>query len=141
MDGFKSALDAFAAFVLFPIALLLLVDIAIAVGVQALLIYVGALLAAWLFTAFGFPLVTGAMTLDEIADGFRSRRRSERLYKGEPLPDAAPVFPYVRRARKPRKVLVDFRSQPRNTRRDEGEPLPDWLLGFPFSKTFDAKAK
>jgi hypothetical protein len=139
VDGFKRALDAFAVFVLFPIALLLLVDIAIAVGVQALLIYVGALLAAWLFTAFGFPLVTGAMTLGEIADGFRSRRRSERLYEGEPLPDRALGFPYLRRARTRRKVLVDFRSQRRDTTRDEGEPLPDWLLGFPFSKRFDAR--
>jgi hypothetical protein len=138
MDGFKRALDAIAVFVLFPIALLLLVDIVIAVGVQALLIYVGALLAAWLFTAFGFPLVTGAMTLGEIADGFRAQLRSERLYEGEPLPDRARGFRYLRRARRPR-VLVDYQSRRRNTRRDEGEPLPDWLLGFPFSKTFDAR--
>ena len=139
MERIKRALDVFAVFVLFPIALVLLVDIAIAVGVQALLIYVGALLAAWLFTAFGFPLVTGAMTLGEIADGFRSRRRSERLYEGEPLPGRALRLPRLRRARTRRNVLVEFRPVRRNTRRDEGEPLPDWLLGFPFSKTFDAK--
>lgn len=139
MDGFKRAVDAIAVFVLFPIALLLWVDIVIAVGVQALLIYVGALLAAWLFTAFGFPLVIGAMTLGEIADGFRSQWRSERLYEGEPLPHRALGLPYLRRARTPRKVRVDLRSRRRNTRRDEGEPLPDWLLGFPFSKTFDAR--
>lgn len=139
MERIKRALDVFAVFVLFPIALVLLVDIAIAVGVQALLIYVGALLAAWLFTAFGFPLVTGAMTLGEIADGFRSRRRSERLYEGEPLPGRALRIHRSRRARTRRNVLVEFLPVRRNTRGDEGEPLPDWLLGFPFSKTFDAK--
>jgi hypothetical protein len=137
MERFKRTLDAFAVFVLFPIALVLLVDIAIAVGVQAILIYVGALLAAWLFTAFGFPLVTGAMTLGEIADGFRSRRRGERLYEGEPLPGRALRLPHMRRARTPRNVCVEFRPLRRSARRDEREPLPDWLLGF--SKTFDAK--
>jgi hypothetical protein len=125
MAWFKTALDALAVCVLFPIALLLLGSIAIAVGVQALLIYVGALLAAWLFAAFGFPLVTGAMTLGEIADGFRSQRRSVRLYEGEPLPRRRLRFPNLRRAMKPDEILDGFSPRRRSDGPYEGQSLPD----------------
>jgi hypothetical protein len=132
MAWFKRGVDAFAICVLFPIVLLLLGSIAIAVSVQALLIYVGALLAAWLFTAFGFSLVTGAMTLGEIADGFRSQRRSERLYEGEPLPRRRLRFPNLRRVMKPAEIVDDFRPRRRSDGPyDGGQSLPE-----PYSETF-----
>lgn len=124
MAWFKKAVDVFAVCFLFPIVLLLLGGIAIAVGVQALLIWVGALLAAWLFTAFGFPLVTGAMTLDEIADGFRSQRRSERLYEGEPLRHRRLRFPNLRRAMKRAEIVDDFTPRRRSARPYERQSLP-----------------
>ena len=138
MAWLKRALDALLLFVLFPIALLLLADIAIAVGVQALLIYVGALLAAWLFTAIGLPMLTGAMAPDELLDGFRSRRRSEKLYEGEPLPDRTLGFPSLRRALAPGEIIDSFRSRRPSETLYDGEPLPDRPLGYSFSKTFDA---
>ena len=57
MAWFKTALDAFVICVLLPIGLLMMGSIALAVGVQPLLIYVGALLAVWLLLAIGFPMV------------------------------------------------------------------------------------
>jgi hypothetical protein len=129
----KRALEAFVVCMLFPIALLLLLGSVIAVGVQALLIYVGALLAAWLFTAIGLPMVTGAMAPGELLDAFRSRRRSETLYEGEPLPDRP-----SRRAVALGEILDSFRSR-RSERLYEGEPLPDRALGYPLPKTFDAE--
>ena len=68
MAWFKRALDGFVLCVLFPIALLLLGSIALAVGVQPLLIYVGTLLAVWLLFAIGLPMLTGVMRPGEILD-------------------------------------------------------------------------
>jgi hypothetical protein len=87
MGGLKRASEIVACFVLFPLGCLFLVSVVVAVGVQALLIYVGALLAAWGFVAIGLPLLTGSMAPGEFVDGFRSRRRSEKFYEGEPLPE------------------------------------------------------
>jgi hypothetical protein len=95
---FKRALDAFVVCVLLPIALLLLGTFALAIGVRPLLIYVGALLAIWLLFAIGLPMLTGMMKPGEILDGFRSQRRSERLYEGEQLPGRTLGFPSWRRA-------------------------------------------
>ena len=82
-----------ACFVLFPLACLFVASVVIAVGVPALLIYVGALLAAWGFVAIGLPLLTGSMAPGEFVDGFRSRRRRERVYEGEPLPERPLEYP------------------------------------------------
>ena len=98
MAWFKRALDALVLCVLLPIALLLLGSMALAVGVQPLLIYVGSLLAVWLLFAIGVPMLTGVMKPGEILDGFRSRLRSERFYEGEPLPGRKLWFPTFRRA-------------------------------------------
>jgi hypothetical protein len=83
----KRATDFLLIFVLFPIVVLMAVAIAIAVSLTGLLVYLGALLAAWLFVAFVFPLATGIMTPDEIVGGIRSRRRYETHFEGEPLPE------------------------------------------------------
>jgi hypothetical protein len=98
MAWFRRALDAFVVCVLLPIALLLLGSMALAIGVQPLLIYVGALLGIWLLFAIGFPMLTGVMKPGEILDGFRSQLRSERLYEGEALPGPTLGFPSWRRA-------------------------------------------
>ena len=76
-------------FVLFPLGCFFLVSLAIGVGLQALLIYVGAQFAAWSLFAIVLPLLTGSMAPSEIANGFRSRWRAERFYEGEPLPKRA----------------------------------------------------
>ena len=139
MSWLKRAIEIAILLVVLPLVGAFWVGIAIAVGIEAVLIYVGALLAAWIFGAIGLPMLFGVISPREIADGFRSRRRSERFYEGEPLPGRTLSLPRLRRARTPRKVLVEFQSLRRKSRRDESEPLPDWLLGFPFSKTFDAR--
>jgi hypothetical protein len=83
----KRATEFLFIFVLFPIAVLWVVAIAISISPTGLFAYVGALLAAWLLFAFVFPLATGIMTPDEIVAGIRSRRRRETDFEGEPLPE------------------------------------------------------
>ena len=124
MSGLKRVFEIVVILVFFPLVCLFLVSVAIAVGVQALLIYVGALLAAWLFTAFGFPLVTGVMTLGEIADGFRLQRRSGRFYQGALLPQRRLRFPNLRRAMKPGEIVADVRPRRRSRGPYEGQSLP-----------------
>jgi hypothetical protein len=125
MGGLKRACEIVASFVFFPLGCLFLVSVAVAVGVQALLIYVGALLAAWGFVAIGLPLLTGSMAPGEFVDGFRSQRRSERLYKGEPLPHRRLRFPTLRRAMKPDEILDGFRPRRRSDGPYEGQSIPD----------------
>jgi hypothetical protein len=81
----KRATEFLLIFVLFPIAVLWVVAIAIAVSLTGLVAYLGALLAAWLLFAFVFPLAVGIMTPDEIIAGIRSRRRHETHFEGEPI--------------------------------------------------------
>ena len=125
MAWFKRALDAFVVCVLFPIALLLLGNVALAIGVQPLLIYVGTLLAAWLLFAIGLPMLTGVMTAGEILDGFRSRLRSERFYEGEPLPGRKLGFPSWGRALASEESLAGFRPRRRRESVYDSERLPD----------------
>jgi hypothetical protein len=81
----KRATEFLCIFVLFPVAVLMAVEIAIAVSLTGLFAYVGGLLAAWLLFAYVFPLATGIMTPDEIVSAIRSRRG--RRFEGEPLPE------------------------------------------------------
>ena len=81
----KRATEILVLFVLFPMAVLMMAAIVIAVSLSGLAVYVGALLAAWLLFAFVLPLATGIMTPDEIASNIRSRR--EQHFEGEPLPE------------------------------------------------------
>ncbi len=62
MTRTKRATEFLLIFVLFPIAVLWVVAIAIAVSLTGLVAYLGALLAAWLLFAFVFPLAVGIMT-------------------------------------------------------------------------------
>jgi hypothetical protein len=81
----KRATELLFLFVFFPLAVLLAIDIAIAVSLMGLFAYLGGLLAAWLLFAYVVPLATGIMTPDEIVAGIRSQRRHE--FEGEPLPE------------------------------------------------------
>jgi hypothetical protein len=83
----KRAIEFLFIFVLFPIAALWVVGIAIAVSPTGFFAYLGALLAAWLLFTVVFPLAAGIMTPDEILAGIRSRRRQETHFEGEPLPE------------------------------------------------------
>jgi hypothetical protein len=83
----KRAIEFLFIFVLFPIAALWVVGIAIAVSPTGFFAYLGALLAAWLLFTVVFPLAAGIMTPDEILAGIRSRRRHETHFEGEPLPE------------------------------------------------------
>jgi hypothetical protein len=85
MRRLKRAIELLLVFVFFPLAVLLLIDIAIAVSLTGLFAYLGGLLAAWLLFAYVVPLATGIMTPDEIVAGIRSQRRHE--FEGEPLPE------------------------------------------------------
>ena len=87
MTRLKRAIEFLFIFVLFPIAALWVVGIAIAVSPTGFFAYLGALLAAWLLFTVVFPLVAGIMTPDEILAGIRSRRRQETQFEGEPLPE------------------------------------------------------
>jgi hypothetical protein len=119
MQRLKRTTELFVVFVFFPLALLLLIDIAIAVSLTGLFAYLGGLLAAWLLFAYAFPLATGIMTPDEIFAGIRSQRRHQ--FEGEPLPKDSPWR--VRWRRKP--VEGDSLA--------EGESLPeDRALWFPW---------
>jgi len=119
MRRLKRALELLCLLVLFPMALLLAIDMAIAVSLTGLFAYLGGLLAAWLLFAYAFPLATGIMAPDEIFAGIRSQRRHQ--FEGESLPKDSPWR--VRWRRKP----VEVESLP------EGEPLPeDRALWFPW---------
>jgi hypothetical protein len=76
-------------FVLFPLGCLFIVLVAIGIGIQALAIYVGALLAAWTISAIGIPMLFGVIGPDELVDRIRNLRRSTRFFEGEPLPRLA----------------------------------------------------
>ena len=119
MRRLKRALELFCVLVFFPVALLLAIDIAIAVSLIGLFAYLGGLLATWLLFAYGVPLATGVMTPDEIVAGIRSQRRE--YFEGEPLPEGRAWW-----ARwKPKPVELESLS--------EGEPLPaDRALWFPW---------
>jgi hypothetical protein len=119
MRQLKRGFELLCVLVFFPIALLVAIDIAIAVSLTGLFAYLGGLLAAWLLFAYVVPLATGIMTPDEIVSGIRSQRRHQ--FEGEPLPEGKPWW-----ARwKPELAKVE--SQP------EGESLPeDRALWFPW---------
>ena len=119
MRRLKRALELLCVVVLFPMALLLAIDMAIAVSLTGLFAYLGGLLAAWLLFAYVVPLATGIMTPDEIFAGIRSQRRD--YFEGEPLPEGRAWW-----ARwKPTPVEVESLT--------EGEPLPeDRALWFPW---------
>ena len=85
MRRLKRALELLCVLVFFPMALLLAIDLAIAVSPTGLFAYLGGLLAAWLLFAYVVPLATGIMTPDEIVAGIRSQRRES--FEGEPLPE------------------------------------------------------
>jgi hypothetical protein len=50
-------------------------------------IYLGALLAAWLLIAYVLPMLTGVMSPREVLDGIRSQRRYETQHEGQLIPD------------------------------------------------------
>jgi hypothetical protein len=83
----KRAIELLFIFVLFPIAALWVVGMAIAASPTGFFAYLGALLGAWLLVTFVFPLAAGVMTPDEIVAGIRLRRRDETHFEGEPLPE------------------------------------------------------
>ena len=119
MRRLKRALELLCVLVFFPMALLLAIDIAIAVSLIGLFAYLGGLFAAWLLFAYVVPLATGIMTPDEVFAGIRSQRRD--YFEGEPLPEGRAWW-----ARwKPKPVEVESLT--------EGESLPeDRALWFPW---------
>ena len=88
MRRLKRALELLCVLMFFPMALLLAIDIAIAVSLTGLFAYLGGLFAAWLLFAYVVPLATGIMTAEEIVAGIRSQRR--HYFEGEPLPEGKP---------------------------------------------------
>ncbi len=119
MRRLKRAIELLCVFVFFPIAVLLLIDIAIAVSLTGLFAYLGGLLAAWLLFAYVVPLATGIMTPDEIVAGIRSQRRQH--YEGEPLPEDRAWWARWKREPVEGESLLD------------GESLPeDRALWFPW---------
>ena len=81
----RRAVDIFVVFVLFPMAVLLIVGITIALNVVAVAAYVGGLLATWLLFAYVLPLSVGIMTPDELLTRIRSGRRQRSHFEGELL--------------------------------------------------------
>ena len=119
MERTKRAIELLFVLVLFPLALLVAISVAIAVSLTGLFAYLGGLLAAWLLFAYVVPLVTGIMTPDEVVAGIRSQRREH--FEGEPVPEERPWW-----ARRKEK-----RVEGESLR--EGEPLPeDRPLWFPW---------
>ena len=119
MRRLKRAFEVLCVLVFFPMALLLAIDLAVAVSLTGLCAYLGGLLAAWLLFAYCVPLATGIMTPDEIVAGIRSQRRE--YFEGEPLREGRAWW-----ARwKPKPVEVGSLR--------EGESLPeDRALWFPW---------
>jgi hypothetical protein len=70
-------------FALFPLAVMIAVAIAYAVSLIGLVAYVGALLSAWLLSAYALPLLTGVMSPGELKDNIQARRRHGSHYEGE----------------------------------------------------------
>ena len=119
MRQLKRALELLCVVVFFPMALLLVIDIAVAVSLIGLFAYLGGLLAAWLLFAYVVPLATGIITPDEIVAGIRSQRRDH--FEGEPLLQGEAWWGRW----KPKPVDVESLR--------EGEPLPeDRALWFPW---------
>jgi hypothetical protein len=119
MRRLKRALELLCVLVFFPMALLLAIDLAVAVSLTGLFAYLGGLLAAWLLFAYVVPLATGIMTPDEIVAGIRSQRREN--FEGEPLREGRTWWA----RRKPKPVELESLS--------EGEPLPeDRAFWFPW---------
>jgi hypothetical protein len=121
MQRLKRAAELLVVLVFFPLAVVLLIDIAIAVSLTGLFAYLGGLLAAWLLFAYVVPLATGIMTPDEIVAGIRSQRRPQ--FEGEQLSQGGAGAWWARWKPKP----VEVESLP------EGESLPeDRAFWFPW---------
>jgi hypothetical protein len=119
MQRLKRAIELLCVLVFFPLAVLLAIDIAIAVSLVGLFAYLGGLLAAWLLFAYVVPLAMGIMTPDEIVAGIRSQRRQH--FEGEPLSEDKAWWARWN------QVPVEGESVP------EGESLPeDRALWFPW---------
>lgn len=119
MQRLKRVIELLCVLVFFPLAVLLTIDIAIAVSLVGLFAYLGGLLAAWLLFAYVVPLATGIMTPDEIVAGIRSQRRQH--FEGEPLSEDRAWWARWK------QVPVEGESVP------EGESLPeDRALWFPW---------
>jgi hypothetical protein len=92
VTALKRAVDILLVFVLFPIAVLAIVSIVIAVNVLAFAAYFGALLAVWLLFAYVLPLSVGMMTPDEVLTRIGSMRREGTHFEGEPLPSDSALW-------------------------------------------------
>jgi hypothetical protein len=86
-------------FVVLPLAVVFWASIMFAFGITSILLCVGLLLAAWLFSAIAIPMMLGAISPGEIADGYRSRRRHEHFYEGEPLRGPRTGYPFWKKGR------------------------------------------
>ena len=93
MPRLKRIVEVFLVFVAFPLGCFFLVSLVVGFGLPALGFYVGALLAAWLFSAYLLPLLLGVITPAEIVSNIRSRRVSRTHDQGEPLPTRREGFP------------------------------------------------
>jgi len=127
MNWPKRVGEMVTVFVVLPLACLFLVGIVLAVGVEAVVIYSGSLLAAWVFSAIALPILFGALSPQEILDGYRSRRRQERFYEGEQL----------RAQDGPRWWVRLFGRYQSHRRREQFYPLESLQgpgEGFPFWK-------
>jgi len=92
METRKKVVEAVLVFVAFPIALAVLAAVAVAVGLKALSMYIGGLLAPWLLFAYVLPMLTGVMTPGEVLAGMRARHKRENLHEGVPLPNFNDVW-------------------------------------------------
>ena len=137
MRALKRAVDIFLVCVLFPIAVLFIVSIVIAVNAVAFAAYLGTLLAIWLLFAYVLPLSVGMITPDEVLTRVRSLRREGTHYEGEPLPRARSL----RRKRSKFEVepFARVRSLRRERRTFEGESLPSdialWMMRWDRGET------
>ena len=98
MPRLKRILEVFLLCVAFPAGCLFLVSLVIGFGPPALGVDVGALLAAWLFSAYLLPLLLGVITPGEIVTNIRSRQVSRTHAEGEPLPKEIERDPSPERA-------------------------------------------
>ena len=74
--------------VVFAAVLILATFLAIALSFEwGFVIYLGAILYAWLLIAYVMPMLTGVMAPREILDGVRAQRRYETQLDGELLPN------------------------------------------------------
>ena len=100
MRGLRTAVVLIA----FLVACAFLISVALAVGVTAIAIYVGALLAAWTFAALVLPVSFGVISPDELLASLRARRAFATQHEGEALPGRR--LGIVLR-RKPARVIED----------------------------------